>query len=146
VRPVVWRPPVEPSPAEQAVRFLAAVGGGPGGGHDHLDGTRPAQGPGRDRGAAGAGQATGTAIVAAQAAVPQLAASSVKAALDRDWDDPAARDAAVAEVLGLAAQVEAFVARKDRRSCPRPALLRGDGIRRRGVAPQCGGGAPRRSR
>jgi transposase len=47
--------------------------------------------------------------VAAQAGVPQLAASSLKAALDRDWDDPAARDAALAEVLGLLGQVEAFV-------------------------------------
>jgi hypothetical protein len=35
--------------------LLPAVGGGPGGGHLELDGTRPAQGPGRDRGAAGAG-------------------------------------------------------------------------------------------
>ena len=34
---------------------VPAVGGGPGGGHDQLDGTRPAQGPGRDRGRAGAG-------------------------------------------------------------------------------------------
>jgi hypothetical protein len=32
--------------------------------------------------------------------VPQLAASSLKAALDRDWDDPAARDLALAEALG----------------------------------------------
>jgi transposase len=48
--------------------------------------------------------------VAAQAGVPALAASSLKAALDRDWDDPGARDAALAEVLGLLDQVEAFVA------------------------------------
>ena len=41
----------------------------------------------------GRGQAAGTAVVAAQAGVPQLAASSLKAALDADWDDPAARDA-----------------------------------------------------
>jgi Transposase DDE domain/Transposase domain (DUF772) len=58
----------------------------------------------------GWGQAAGTAIVAAQAGVPQLAASSLKAALDRDWDDPAARDEALAEVLGLLGRVEAFVA------------------------------------
>ena len=45
-----------------------------------------------------------------QAGVPQLAASSLKAALDRDWDDPAARDEALAEVLGLLDRVEAFVA------------------------------------
>jgi hypothetical protein len=48
--------------------------------------------------------------VAAQAGVPQLAASSLKAALDRDWDDPAAREDALAEVLGLLGRVEAFVA------------------------------------
>jgi lambda repressor-like predicted transcriptional regulator len=58
----------------------------------------------------GRGQAAGTAVVAVQAGAPQLAASSLKAALDRDWDDPAARDAALAEVLGLLAQVEAFLA------------------------------------
>jgi transposase len=58
----------------------------------------------------GRGQAAGTAIVAAQAGAPQLAASSLKAALDRDWDDPAARDAALARVLGLLGRVEAFLA------------------------------------
>jgi transposase len=58
----------------------------------------------------GRGQAAGTAIVAAQAGVGQLAASSLKAALDRDWDDPEARDLALAQVLGLLDQVEAFVA------------------------------------
>jgi hypothetical protein len=58
----------------------------------------------------GRGQAAGTADVAAQAGVPQLAASSLKAALDRDWDDPAARDDALAVVLGLLDQVEAFIA------------------------------------
>ena len=58
----------------------------------------------------GRGQAAGTAIVAAQAGVPQLAASSLKAALDADWDDPAARDHALAEVLGLLDRVDAFVA------------------------------------
>jgi hypothetical protein len=47
--------------------------------------------------------------VAAQAGVPQLAASSLKAALDADWDDLAARDAALAEVLGLLDRVGAFV-------------------------------------
>jgi hypothetical protein len=58
----------------------------------------------------GRGQAAGTAIVAAQAGAPILAASSLKAALDRDWDDPAARDLALAEVLGCLEAVEAFVA------------------------------------
>src|ERR1700730_11615827 len=58
----------------------------------------------------GRGQAAGTAVVAAQAGVPQLGASSLKAALDADWDDPAARDQALAEVLGLLGQVDAFIA------------------------------------
>ena len=58
----------------------------------------------------GWGQAAGTVIVAADAGVPQLAASSLKAALDLDWDDPAARDQALAQVLGLLSQVQAFVA------------------------------------
>jgi transposase len=48
--------------------------------------------------------------VAAQAGAPELAASSLKAALDADWDDPAARDEALARVLGLLDQVGAFVA------------------------------------
>lgn len=58
--------------------------------------------------AQGWGQAAGTAVVAAQAGVSQLAASSLKAALDRDWDDPAARDEALAQVLGFLDRVEAF--------------------------------------
>jgi hypothetical protein len=58
----------------------------------------------------GRGQAAGTAVVAAQAGVPQLAASSLKAALDVDWDDPAARDYALAQVLGLLDRVHAFIA------------------------------------
>ena len=58
----------------------------------------------------GRGQAAGTAVVAAQAGVPQLGASSLKAALDADWDDPAGREAALAEVLRLLDQVEAFIA------------------------------------
>ena len=58
----------------------------------------------------GWGQAAGTAVIAEQAGVPQLAASSLKAALDLDWDDPAARDEALAQVLGLLDQVQAFAA------------------------------------
>jgi hypothetical protein len=60
--------------------------------------------------AQGWGQAAGTAAVAVQAGVPQLAESSLKAALDRDWDDPGARDEALAQVLGFLDRVEAFVA------------------------------------
>jgi Transposase DDE domain/Transposase domain (DUF772) len=58
----------------------------------------------------GWGQAAGTAMMAGLAGVPQLAASSLKAALDADWDDPAARDHALAQVLGLLDRVEAFLA------------------------------------
>src|SRR5207302_2560146 len=58
----------------------------------------------------GRGQAAGTAVVAAQAGVPQLAASSLKAALDLDWDDPAARDQALAQVVNLLDRVEGFIA------------------------------------
>jgi hypothetical protein len=50
----------------------------------------------------GRGQAAGTAIVAAQAGVPQLAASSLKAALDLGWVDSAARDHAVAQAPAAA--------------------------------------------
>ena len=45
-------------------------------------------------------QAAGTAVVAARAGVPALAASSLKGALDADWDG-AAREVALAEMLGL---------------------------------------------
>jgi IS5 family transposase len=58
----------------------------------------------------GWGQAEGTAIVAGQAGVPALAASSLKAALDLDWDDPAAADVALAQVLQYLNTVEGFVA------------------------------------
>jgi transposase len=60
----------------------------------------------------GRGQAAGITMLAGQAGVPQLAATSLKAALDRDWDDPAAREAALAVVLGLLDRVEAFIARQ----------------------------------
>ena len=58
----------------------------------------------------GRGQAAGITMLAQQAGTPELAASSLKAALDRDWDDPATRDQALAVVLGLLDRVEAFIA------------------------------------
>jgi hypothetical protein len=74
MRPEVWQPPVEPSAAEQAVMkavrrarlfvFLRQ--------HRHEL---------FDEAFQGWGQAEGTAIVAEQAGVPALAASSLKAAL-----------------------------------------------------------------
>ena len=58
----------------------------------------------------GRGQAEGTAALAVQAGAPQLAASSLKAALDMDWDHPAAAGQALSQVLGLLDQVAAFIA------------------------------------
>jgi hypothetical protein len=58
----------------------------------------------------GRGQSAGIMMLAQQAGTPQLAASSLKAALDRDWDDPGARDDALAVVLGLLDRAEAFIA------------------------------------
>jgi hypothetical protein len=52
----------------------------------------------------------GMAAVAAEAGVPLLSGPSVKAALDCDWDDPAARDGALGVVLGFLEAVEAFAA------------------------------------
>ena len=48
--------------------------------------------------------------MAEQARTPELAASSLKAALDTAWDDPAARDQALAQVLGLLDRMPAFTA------------------------------------
>ncbi len=58
----------------------------------------------------GWGLAEGTAVLAAQAGTPELAASSLKAALDLDWDDPATRDQALGVVLGAVERVERFAA------------------------------------
>jgi hypothetical protein len=58
----------------------------------------------------GWGRTDGIAVLAEQAGTPMLAASSLKAALDLDWDDPAARDQALATVLGMLDAVTAFVA------------------------------------
>lgn len=58
----------------------------------------------------GWGQAEGRAVLAAQAGTPALAGSSLKAALDLDWDDPATADTALATVLGYLDQVEGFLA------------------------------------
>jgi Transposase DDE domain/Transposase domain (DUF772) len=52
----------------------------------------------------------GIGRVADAAGAPQLAASSLKAALDTDWDDPAARGQALAVVLDCLTAMESFVA------------------------------------
>jgi hypothetical protein len=56
------------------------------------------------------GLAEGTAALAAQAGAGVLGASSLKAALDTDWDDPVARDHALGVVLAALASVEGLVA------------------------------------
>lgn len=58
----------------------------------------------------GWGLTQGTAALAGRVGAPILAASSLKAALDCDWDDPAAREDALGVVLGCLEAVEAFVA------------------------------------
>ena len=58
----------------------------------------------------GWGLAEGTAVLATQAGAGVLGASSLKAALDTDWDDPAARDHALGVVLAVLASVEGWVA------------------------------------
>jgi Transposase DDE domain len=58
----------------------------------------------------GWGLAEGTAALAAQAGAGVLDGSSLKAALDTDWDDPAAREHALGVVLAALEQVEGLVA------------------------------------
>lgn len=55
-------------------------------------------------------QGRGRAAVAREAGTPLLAASSLKAALDLDWDDPAARDHALATVLATVDAMTAWLA------------------------------------
>jgi hypothetical protein len=56
------------------------------------------------------GLAEGTAALATQAGAGVLGGSSLKAALDLDWDDPAARDQALGVVLAALVSVEGLVA------------------------------------
>jgi hypothetical protein len=58
----------------------------------------------------GWGLAEGTAVLAEQAGVGELAASSLKAALDLDWDDPAALPHALGVVLAAVGRVEGLAA------------------------------------
>jgi hypothetical protein len=59
----------------------------------------------------GWGLAEGTRMLAERAGAPELAASSLKAALDLDWDDPAALTQALGVVLGAVGRVEELAAR-----------------------------------
>ena len=63
----------------------------------------------------GWGLAEGTAALATQAGAGVLAGSSLKAALDTDWDDPGARDDALGVVLAALESVEVLVASHPRR-------------------------------
>ena len=95
----------------------------------------------------GRGQAAGKATGAAQAGAPELAASSLKAALDRDWDDPAARDHALAGVPGLLDRVEAFIAgvAGDEAAAGAVAVarqVRDQDVDPAGPAPRCAAGLP----
>src|SRR5439155_12924524 len=58
----------------------------------------------------GRGLAEGTAALAEQAGAGVLGGSSLKAALDTDWDDPTARGHALGVVLAALASVEVLVA------------------------------------
>jgi transposase len=58
----------------------------------------------------GWGLAEGTRVLAERAGTPELAGSSLKAALDLDWDDPAALGHALGVVLGAVGRVEALAA------------------------------------
>jgi hypothetical protein len=58
----------------------------------------------------GSGPAEGITVLAAQAAVPELAASSLKAALDLDWDDPASLQQALGVMLVAVGRVEGLAA------------------------------------
>ena len=81
----------------------------------------------------GRGQAAGTAALAARAGVPQLAASSLKAALDLDWDVPTTRDQALAQVLGLLDRVEAFIAGRSGNEAAAEAVAVAHQVRERDV-------------
>jgi hypothetical protein len=58
----------------------------------------------------GWGLAEGTRVLAERAGVAELAASSLKAALDLDWDDPAALEHALGVVLAAVGRVQGLAA------------------------------------
>jgi Transposase DDE domain/Transposase domain (DUF772) len=67
----------------------------------------------------GWGLAEGTAVLAGRAGIPELAASSLKAALDLDWDDPAAGPRALGVVLGALERIEQLAASQPGGADPR---------------------------
>jgi hypothetical protein len=58
----------------------------------------------------GWGLAEATRVLATRAGVPELGVSSLKAALDLDWDDPAALQQALGVVLAAVGRVEGLAA------------------------------------
>jgi transposase-like protein DUF772/DDE family transposase len=69
----------------------------------------------------GWGLAEGTKALAERAGTPELVASSLKAALDLDWDDPTALEQALGVVLGAVGRVEQLAADLGRAGDPRVA-------------------------
>jgi transposase len=70
----------------------------------------------------GWGLAEGTKVLAERAGTPELAASSLKAALDLDWDDPAALEQALGAVLDAVGRVEGLAAELGGGDDPRVAM------------------------
>lgn len=68
-------------------------------------------------------QGRGLADLAAEAGTPLVAGSSLKAALDLDWDDPAAHDHALALVLDSLDQFEAWLEGQPEVLAEQPAVL-----------------------
>ena len=77
--------------------------------------------------------------VAAEAGATLVAGSSLKVALDRNWDDPQERLAALAEVLRALDQVEAWCARQPDGAAAAPALAVAQTVRAHDVVPQADG-------
>jgi hypothetical protein len=70
----------------------------------------------------GWGLAEGTRVLAHQAGVPELGASSLKAVVDLDWDDPAALQHALGVVLAAVGRVERLAAELGAGDDPRVAI------------------------
>jgi IS5 family transposase len=68
-------------------------------------------------------QGRGLAEVATDAGTPLVAGSSLKAALDLDWDDPAAQDRALALVLDSLEQFESWLETQPEVLAEQPAVL-----------------------
>ncbi|HLG73269.1 MAG TPA: IS1182 family transposase [Chloroflexota bacterium] len=86
-------------------------------------------------------QGRGLAAVAAEAGAERVVTSSLKAALDRNWDEPAARETALAAVLGMVAQVEAWLGSQAHTPAVDAALAVAAQVREQDVAHPGAGGA-----